>query len=137
MSRIATGRAKTQSHRANIAKGHQILSDTQAREVRALSTAGFSQTALAERFSIGQSQISRIIRGEVYRNPECFPAEDEIQSALTLSKPSYPKRQKKLSDDEMRAIRTKYASGEANQADLAREYGVSQPYVSGIVRGKK
>lgn len=42
-------------------------------------------------------------------------------------------RDAKLSDDQVREIRTRFADGGIRQADLAAEYGITEPYVSQIV----
>lgn len=44
--------------------GRCIVTDVQVSELRALYRTGISQAKLAKQFGVGQSQISRIIRGE-------------------------------------------------------------------------
>lgn len=44
-------------------------------------------------------------------------------------------RQGRLTDQQVHEIRTRRANG-ARQKDLARDYGVSESHISGIVRGK-
>lgn len=41
----------------------------------------------------------------------------------------------KITNEQARQIRERYAAGGINQTDLGREYGLSQPAVSRIVRG--
>lgn len=41
----------------------------------------------------------------------------------------------RLTADDVAAIRRRYAGGGVRQVDLAREYGVTQPNISAIVRG--
>lgn len=43
--------------------------------------------------------------------------------------------QAKLSGEQVREIRTRYAAGGVRQTDLAREYGVTQMAISRVVRG--
>jgi len=78
-----------------------------------------SQQALAVRFGVSQSQISRLVRGEQWDTAQAAPV-GRWTSAI--------------SDDLAQTIRDRYGCGESQQS-LADTYGIGQTTVSRIVRG--
>jgi DNA-binding MarR family transcriptional regulator len=88
------------------------------------------QYQLAEEYGVSQSTVSRIVRGEVWA---------EASGPVGPGRPHRGGRHHhaKLSTDQVREIREKYATGGITQRDLAERYGVSTKHISEILRGNK
>ncbi len=97
------------------------LSDAQVRKIRKDYASGRkSQRELGEKYGLRTHQIGRLTRGAARAD-----AGGPISSNL----------HKKLTKREVATLRRRYKRGEASQATLAREYGVSAASVSRMVRG--
>jgi hypothetical protein len=104
------------------------LNEAQVLEVRRRYAAGENQYVLAEAFGVQQPAISRIVRGERWTRSGGVriagrrrPARGE-QSSLA-----------KLTEAQVRQIRSRAASGETGRA-LAAEFGITQGAASKIIR---
>lgn len=76
---------------------------------------------LSSEFKVSVEQISRIVRGQVWKH---------------LETPKFKERGRKLTEDQVRDIIERYRTGGATQRALAQEYGVSQCAIHNIVSGK-
>lgn len=94
------------------------LTDTEVREIREAIDQGESSKSVAERYGVTAVNVWMIATGKTRKT-----ADGPIQVS--------GKRQK-LTDDDVRDIRSRYANGE-KQAAIVRSYGVSQSCISLIV----
>jgi len=93
---------------------------------------------------------SPVISGEYYRAVDITPPGDKIhheldlaadsEAALAISKrhqaaPGETHASAKLTEDDVRAIRARYATGGISQPQLAAEYGVKPETISALLRG--
>jgi len=102
------------------------LTDEQIQEIReAYASGGANQAELAAEFGTSQPYISLITRGKA-RPGAGGPVSDGIAR----------RGHRVLNTGQVLAIREAYAEGDVTQAELAREYEVSQMTVSQIVRGQ-
>lgn len=107
------------------------LTEQQVEKIRKEYVAGtLYQHQLAKKFGVGQSTISRIVRGEVWAR------------AAGPQGPGRPQRgarhhAAKLTTEDVADIRSTYLAGGITQRELAALYGVSAKHISEIVRGNK
>jgi transposase-like protein len=101
------------------------LSPEQVAEIRARYRAGETQTSLAKEFGVIQPHVSRIVRGEAWSG--------EIHQRPSPGFRFASNGTRSLSAEQVARIRRRYAEGET-QMKLAAEFGVSQGWVSLLVR---
>jgi 5-methylcytosine-specific restriction endonuclease McrA len=126
MSVAAKGKPKSVIHRLNIAKARKGLPSpfhgSHSSEAKAKMREAYARRPLVECSVCGKEMTTNNLARHL-KSHERSVKRPRVINALTF--------------EQKAEIRTKYVLGGVNQTDLAREYGVSQPYVSGIVRGKK
>ena len=108
------------------------LTETEVREIRALVVAGESQSVIAARYGVEQTNVSHIARGKTWNwlDPENGPLKftrlvlrGEANGSSTLT------------ETDVREIRGRYAAGEFQRV-IGADYGVEQTTISSIVLGK-
>jgi len=88
---------------------------------RAYHAGGVTQEQLAERYGISQSYVSSIVRGELRAEVE-DPTSEDSRSKLTAQ--------------DAREIRERYAAGGVSYADLAEQYPVTIMEIGPVVNGQ-
>ena len=95
-----------------------------ARQVKALRRAyhagGVTQEQLAERYGVSQSYVSLLVRGQVRSE---------------VGGPTSENNRNKLTAQDAREIRERYAAGGITYAELAEEYPVTINEISHVVNG--
>ncbi len=103
------------------------LSDPKVRAMRQLYARGETLKDLAFRYGVTKDKARLIICGQE-RQEAGGPVSATIRHAGYLNR--------KIPDEDVRAIREAYAAGEP-LSTLSRRYGIGPPMVSLIVRGKR
>jgi hypothetical protein len=90
---------------------------------------------IADQYNVHRTTISNIIRGTTWKSPYT-----ERKGKIQSSRESHPAllgkgHRAKLPWLQVQEIRKRHGQGES-QSFLAREFGISQPQVSRIVRGE-
>jgi DNA-binding transcriptional regulator YiaG len=88
---------------------------------RAYHAGGITQVELAECYGISQSYVSAIMRGEL---------------RAAVGGPTSENNRDKLTPEDARAIRERYAAGDVTYADLAEQYPVTAGTIYYIVNGE-
>lgn len=99
--------------------GSRHRTPEEVEEVKRLHAEGRSFSDIARRLGGTRQSAAKIVRGESYQNA------GRRKSSLT-----------KLSDNQVRELRSLYASGDYSQQDLANKFGIHQTAASLIIRGK-
>lgn len=107
------------------------LTEAAVLECRRRYAAGEAQTALAAELGINSASMSQVITGRTWAwLPGAAPVDHSRHGAKGEAHPAA-----KLTAAQAAEIRRRYAAGES-QRPLAREFGISQPVVSKVVRGE-
>lgn len=96
------------------------LSDDQVRELREKYAAGARQVQLAEEYGVRQNTVSSLVTG---------------RSRLEAGGPILPGRSRKVTSEEVVAIREAVAAG-TPRAEISARYGISHQMVSNIASGR-
>jgi plasmid maintenance system antidote protein VapI len=96
------------------------LSDAQVRELREKYAAGAKQVQLADEYGVRQNTVSSLVTG---------------RSRLEAGGPILPGRSRKVSSEEVVAIREAVAAG-TPRAEVSARYGISHQMVSNIASGR-
>ena len=124
--RVAVHKCRQKPGSSALAALHdERLSPQEVHEARRLYAQGWSQARLAERFGVGKSSVSRIIRGATYT-----AADGPVG---TNGRKGQRNGRARLGAEEVREIRARARQGE-KLAVLAEAFGVSIWAVSDIVR---
>ena len=107
------------------------LTAEQVLNIRRLYKDGLTQYQLADQFSVSQGAISDIIIGKKWKHLHGNYSPDHV--GRWLGEDHYAS---KLTENDVLNIRRFYSEG-ISQAKLAAQFGVCQPNISDIVRGKK
>jgi len=100
------------------------LTQDEVDEMRSLYATGkHSITQLALRYDTPKANANLIVHWRSWRTADSPP-------------PEFPGREK-LTEDDVRAIRSAYASGGILQRELAERYGVTPSLISGVVNRKR
>lgn len=127
--------------------GNSKLTADQVREIRRLrEEEGLTLTILADRFSVNQTMIGFIVRGEVWLEPgEKRPTivrkkrTPPVPKVLTMPQKGHggeTNGNRKLTWEIVREIRSLFAAGGITQTALALRFGVWSPTISMIVRNR-
>lgn len=82
----------------------------------------------------GQNMVEKMARGRQARGPM---SQRRFNPVVAERAPGRVRiRVRRLTDEQVRTIRTTYATGDITSADLARQYGVSNPMMLTILTGK-
>ncbi len=124
----------TAKGRRYISRGEEMgTSKLSEREVVAIREAyrdGHSQAKVAKRFGVSQAVVGGIARGELWSHVGGpLSPNNRMRRARGSSSPNA-----KLTDDQVRDIRLRYAAGGISQTVLGAEYGVVHTVVGKIVR---
>ena len=129
--RLPTGEhAWSHRHRELVPRGekhpHAKLTETQVAEIReCYATGAFFQRELAARFGVSISLISGIVRGDSWAH-------------LTVEKyPAGKYWRRRLTEDQVKNIRQRYALGGISQQALADQYGIARESVRDIIHGRR
>lgn len=114
------GAIDTNQVRRGVRHPYARFTESDVREIRRAVAAGTAQTELAERYGAHPSVIGAIVNGLSWRH---------VEGAVSAIPRSH------LSEDDVRMIRSEYASGRVLQRELAERYGVDPSAISSIVRG--
>lgn len=101
------------------------LTDEAVLAIRDAYREGARQTALAEWFGVSQTTVSQVVRQTSWGQI----VDDGLGSLASRSKYAH-----RLTVDDYTAVKAAYATGLSQEA-VARQFGISQPMVSRIVRG--
>jgi hypothetical protein len=104
-------------------------------DIRERYQAGESQWSLARRFGVSRSAIAHVISGRNWTDMAPLGADARLRPRENPWLPGKPGGAVKLTRAIADEIRRQYRAGR-RQADLARDFGISQPAVSYIVRNK-
>ena len=97
-----------------------VLTWDQVNEMRRLYATGkYPAYELAERYQVTKATVGYIIHWQTWRKDDSPP-------------PQYPGREK-LTESDVRAIRSAYASGNVLQRELAEKYNVARSLISQVV----
>ncbi len=130
-----------QNRQDSVAKGRHAygsritqskLSPEQVAEIRERYKNGERQPFLASCYGVAQSTISKIVRQYRWSS---VPSESDLSNLWVDSKRGERSPCAKLTEQKVREIRAKYASGEM-QKTLAAEYGVSKGAILSVVHRK-
>jgi len=96
----------------------------------AYAAGGQTQEAIARKYDVTKSLIGCIVRGEHWRH-----VGGKSNNGIAANNRARGERNGnvKLTVDDIRAIRERYAAGEGSQETLAKEYGTVQSHVGRIV----
>lgn len=110
------------------------MTDPLARELReAYAAGGVSIAKLARRYGFGQELISKVLKGQTWKNAG-GPLLHRDQAGPLRGEAHHNSR---LTDAQAEAIRQAYAAGGVSQSELARRFGVSPATISLTVRRKR
>jgi DNA-binding MarR family transcriptional regulator len=109
--------------------GTAKLTWVKVREIRSLYVSGgVSTQALADRFHITRSAVQSVVRGRSWIDPSYTPPDGKSTWRGEQSMKA------KLTAQQVREIRSRYAAGGTVYRELAAEYGVEVSAISRIVR---
>ena len=139
----ATGRTHSPETREKIAAARRGTSNPSARRLTAAQVeeivrglaAGKSLRKLASEFSVSQKTIIQIRNGETYKDVLASLPEDLFPLGKRNSALSAPRPSRRLSPEEVTALRLALLEGKAVAA-VAREFGISESSVAGIRDGE-
>jgi hypothetical protein len=112
-----------------------VLTANAVVDIRALYASGdFTQQQIADRFGVTREAIGRVTRGSNWKHVGAGDV-DQMRDVATENrvKRGTANVHAILSEDDVRAIRTRHSSGSASYRVLAAEYGVSKPTIAAIV----
>jgi hypothetical protein len=113
------------------------LTDDAVREIRRRYAAGdVSQTALAKEYGVSQTVIFHLLKRNTWKHVEDGPDMPPAQPRQVTNRKGELCGHAKLTEDDVRAIRARYAAGGISMSALGREYGISAPSVCLIVKRK-
>lgn len=119
MKNLTLGRAATlQTNRL------RTLTDGDIADMVARYVSGESQLSIARDYGLNQPKVSQIVR------PHAPPARSRMRARGAKNGAS------KLTDDQVRGIRSTHETGEIAQVTLAQRYAVSASAISDILRSK-
>lgn len=103
---------------------HSQLTWDDVNQIRLLyATEKHTLQELGDRFGVSKTNIGYIVKWQRWRTKDS-------------PDPIYPKKSK-LTEDDVRSIRQRYASSNVRQCDLAKEYGVSPTCICDIIHRRK
>ena len=103
------------------------VSEEQVAEIQRLRRAGGTVMAIGSKTGVSGAHVARILRGEFRTNKVTPPPyNSEFRHAG-----------QKLTDDQVRELVARYKAGGISQRALAKEYGISGPYVCELVKGAR
>jgi hypothetical protein len=112
------------------------LTEDAVRDIRRRYAAGdVSQMALAKEYGVSQYVILVCVQRRTWKHVE-DPDAPPAQPRLIVSPRGEERIWAKLTEDDVRAIRARYAAGGISMSALGREYGISAPNVCLIVKRK-
>ena len=136
------------------AHGNAKLTENDVREIRRRYATGETQYAIGLDYAMVPGQISRIVNHKTWKNVQALDEEGNVRPVIPRKIPNANRGRKeaiaaglvnvargervggaKLTEADVRAIRTRCAAGEVQEA-VGKDYGVSRPTVSMIVSRK-
>lgn len=114
--------------------GMASLGEQQVLAIRAALRAGEATTTVARRYGVSAPLVMAIKHRRLWRN--VGDATEDAAMPIGVAR-GEDHRAAKLSGDDVRAIRDRYAAGGISQAKLGATYGVDQALISRIVRGQR
>ncbi|MEU5853896.1 HNH endonuclease [Nocardiopsis dassonvillei] len=104
-----------------------IVSAEQVAEIQRLRRAGGTVMAIGSKTGVSGAHVARILRGE-------FGAAEATPPPYN---PEFKHAGQKLTDDQVRELVARYKAGGVSQRAIAKEYGISGPYVCELVKGAR
>lgn len=131
--RIVSGRGEShgsKTHPERWARGERVagskLTLEQVKEIRSLYAAGnVTQDDLAEKFGVTRRGIGSIIKGDNWKHAVSENEPRSLSDPKRRGKVGEVNKQAKLTEAQVREIRTLYAKGNTTCNELAQHYGVS------------
>lgn len=124
----------------SVARGERVagavLTADAVSEIRRLyAVGGISQQRIADRFGVTREAVSSIVRGKNWKHVDVGDA-DQMRAIANRNrgKKGSASHHAKLTEDDVRSIRIRHASGSGSYRTLAAEYGVSVPTIAAIVQ---
>lgn len=109
---------------------HQTkLTSAEVRAIHAMAAEGIRRADIADHFGTSRTNVSDILNG---KSRTILVNEDGTEEALNIPEVT----RQRLTEDQVREIRFRYAMGGVSQAALASEYGVGQTAISKIALRK-
>jgi len=122
----------TMPNNAGSRNGQAILTEAQIVEMRNLyATGNYYYRDLSAIYGVNQSAVTNIVNGRTWKHVT-GPIHSISGRPLKPTRPG----NSKLTPDQVREIRSLYATGDYSQQKLAERFGVSKPVVGNIVTGK-
>lgn len=113
--------------------GRAKLSDEQVTAIRRRYTGAWGeQGRLAKEYGVSQGLISQLLRGDIWGHLPL--GEVRAASGKPVHGAAHP--QATVTDDIVRSLRQRYATGGSTYAALAKDFGISVVTVSRIIRYK-
>lgn len=110
--------------------GRAKLTEEDVHEIRRRYTGVYGdQTKLAREFGVSQALVAKIVRGDLWTHLSDCP---EVAPVIAKGH----EHGAKLTEDQVREIRSRYSGKYGEQTALAREYGVPVSVVRHVVWGK-
>jgi DNA-binding XRE family transcriptional regulator len=101
------------------------------REIREVyATSGLTLRKLAARYGVHATTLAHVLDGRTWVDPGYLPP------VRPRTSQGVRHGQAKLTDQQVREIRNRYAAGEVTQRELATDYGISRETVGTIIRRK-
>lgn len=112
-----------------------VLTADAVSEIRSLyASGGITQQQIADRYGVSREAINSIIRGVRWKHIDAGDVDQMREiSAANRWKRGTDHHGAVLTEDDVRSIRTRHASGSASYRSLAAEYGVSIPTIAAVV----
>lgn len=110
------------------------LTARQVKEMRVAYRDGKPMRQLAAFYGIGQTQASRIVRGESW---DSLPVQDNSRRIVPSNgRAGELNHCAKLTASQVAMIRKRYSKGNITQSQLGLEFGVTQCHIERIINGK-
>lgn len=112
---------------------HAKLSLAQVEEIRARHATGtVSLTRLGKEYGVCTETVSRIVKRLIWRPAD--ESKPETAEPLPFTCSGEMNHHAKLTVEQVRTIRARYAAGDGSLASLGREFGITKAHVYGIVK---
>lgn len=119
---------------AREARRNKLLDDQKVGEMRTSYRNGVTMSELAAKYEVTVSTIRNALTGKSQYHSHVPPLRDSELRKIIVSGEQHP--HSKLTDDQVKELREKYAAGGVTMTGLANEYGISYMHVYRILTGQ-